>query len=40
MIKKAITFADETGEHICHKAGRKAIVDIPQYAKTGSMSSF
>lgn len=34
MIKKAITFADETGEHICHKAGRKAIVDIPQYAKT------
>ena len=33
MIKKAITFTDATGEHICHKVGRKVIVDS-QYAKT------
>lgn len=34
MIKRAFTFTDATGEHICHKTGRKVIVDVPQYAKT------
>ena len=34
MIKRAFTFTDATGEHICHKAGRKVIVDVPEYAKT------
>lgn len=29
-----ITFKDATGEHICHKVGRKVIVGIPQYARS------
>lgn len=34
MIKKnAITITDTTGEHICHKVGRKIIVDVPTYAR-------
>ena len=33
MIKTGVIFNDESGDHICHKAGRKVIVDVPQYAK-------
>lgn len=34
MIKSnAVTITDANGEHICHKVGRKIIVDVPTYAK-------